>query len=210
MSAQPQQDQIHQAPAQPQAAYQTKAEQIQQGQQQQQYGPAAQHHHQHVGATPLQALGPAPAVIDCPFCQQRVMTRVNEEHSSMTYLLGVLIGCICICAACVPCLAGMCQDVTHFCTNCNQRVAHIPYSGGVQVIQPQPHQGANGQYNMGPQAVYGSENSKGAGGAPVAQQQQAAPVQQNQTQQQPAQQQGQDHIQPAPQPDVQPPQYSKN
>lgn len=84
MSAQPQ-DQINQAPAQPQAAYQTKAEQFQQSQQQQQqYGPAAQHHHQHVGATPLQSLGPAPAVVDCPFCQQRVMTRVNEEHSSMT------------------------------------------------------------------------------------------------------------------------------
>lgn len=213
MSAQAQQQNPGVQPAQPQPAYQSKAEQVQQ--QQQQNGPAPQHHQQNIGPTPLQALGPAPAVVDCPFCSHRVMTRINEEHSSMTYLIGVLIGCICICAACIPCMAGMCQDVTHFCTNCNQRVAHIPYSGGVQVIQPQPHQGANGQYNMGPQAVYGNENSKGAGAAPGAAPAHvaAAPApgqQQTQTQNQT---QDPDQIQPVPgqqEAAAQPPQYTKN
>jgi hypothetical protein len=35
--------------------------------------------------TPLHMLGEQPAEVDCPFCHRIAMTRLQEEHSSMTW-----------------------------------------------------------------------------------------------------------------------------
>ncbi|KAI1075391.1 hypothetical protein F5B20DRAFT_387701 [Whalleya microplaca] len=95
---------------------------------------------------PLASLGTLPALIDCPFCNSRCQTRIQEEDSSMTIVAGIGMGLICLCLACIPCLAHWCQDVDHFCSICNQRVAHVPYNGITQPVHPTPiPQG----YNMG-------------------------------------------------------------
>ncbi|KAI0006908.1 LITAF-like zinc ribbon domain-containing protein [Xylariaceae sp. FL0662B] len=106
-----------------------------------------------VSAMPLGSLGSYPALIDCPFCNTRVQTRIQEEHSSMTLVAGIGLGLLCICCACIPCLAHWCQDVDHFCSRCNQRVAHVPYNGITQPVHPTiPPQG----YNMAKPQPYGN------------------------------------------------------
>ncbi|KAK9771084.1 hypothetical protein SCAR479_12208 [Seiridium cardinale] len=108
-----------------------------------------------VHPTPLHLLGEASAIIDCPYCNQRAPTRVDEHDSSMTIVAGIGLGILCICAACLPCLLHWFQDVDHFCSHCNQRVAHVPHGGIAQVIQPQ--QVPQG-YTMEQQPQYGAQS----------------------------------------------------
>ncbi|CAJ2506112.1 Uu.00g002420.m01.CDS01 [Anthostomella pinea] len=84
----------------------------------------------------LNSLGRHPALIDCPWCNQTAQTRTEEEHSAMTFIAGIGLGLICICCACLPCLAHVCQDVNHFCSNCGHQVAHVPFSGVCQPVVP--------------------------------------------------------------------------
>ena len=44
---------------------------------------------------------------------------------------------VCICAACLPCALGWCQDTDHICTACNKKVTHKPHDGQVQVMHMQ-------------------------------------------------------------------------
>ncbi|CAF0963756.1 unnamed protein product [Rotaria sp. Silwood1] len=69
-------------------------------------------------------LGHYPQQIQCPSCQQQVVTRVNYEPGGGTWLIALLIclfggflGC-CLIPFCVP----ACQDAVHICPLCN---AHI-------------------------------------------------------------------------------------
>ncbi|KAH8673286.1 hypothetical protein BX600DRAFT_203107 [Xylariales sp. PMI_506] len=142
-----------QMPAQPQPTYQEQAA----------YGqgapPMAMIH-----PTPLNQLGGAPAIIDCPFCNQRVQTRVTENDSSMTIVAGIGIGLFCICLSCLPCMLHWFQDVDHTCSSCNQRVCHIPQGGIPQVVSPPG--GVPQQYVMGAPQTYGAPPPQGAPAPP--------------------------------------------
>ncbi|KAI0179657.1 hypothetical protein GGR52DRAFT_208119 [Hypoxylon sp. FL1284] len=83
--------------------------------------------------TPLHLLSDEPALIDCPFCKQRAMTRIATEGSSTQTLAGVVLCMLCICLACLPCVAGCCENVHIFCTSCNNRVATILHDAPIMV-----------------------------------------------------------------------------
>ncbi|QKX64783.1 uncharacterized protein TRUGW13939_11959 [Talaromyces rugulosus] len=89
--------------------------------------------------TPLEQLNEVPKLIDCPFCQYQVMTRVIEENSSQTTIAALLccIFCGVICAF-VPYLCKWAQEYHHFCGNCGVKVAIRPTDGPVQVQRPMP------------------------------------------------------------------------
>ncbi|EKV19878.1 LPS-induced tumor necrosis factor alpha factor [Penicillium digitatum] len=86
---------------------------------------------------PLAQLGDEPARICCPFCLQKVQTRVNKESTSATSMAAV---CCClfggICCAFLPFCMEMCHDSHHFCTNCGVEVAIHPHDGPVQQFGP--------------------------------------------------------------------------
>ncbi|KAH8700432.1 LITAF-like zinc ribbon domain-containing protein [Talaromyces proteolyticus] len=89
--------------------------------------------------TPLEKLNDQPALIDCPFCQYRAMTRVNEEDSSQTSIAALFCCIFCgIIGACIPYICKWAQDFHHFCTHCNAKVAIRSNEGPVQVLRPTP------------------------------------------------------------------------
>jgi len=66
-------------------------------------------------------LGPDPSAIQCPTCKQQVVTMVEYENGTMTWILvgtiaafGCWLGC-CLIPLCSP----SCQDVVHKCPNCS-------------------------------------------------------------------------------------------
>lgn len=52
----------------------------------------------------------------------------------MNRLAGFLLGCICICLACVPCITHSCADVDQYCSNCNKKLTQRPYDKPVRVV----------------------------------------------------------------------------
>ncbi|KAI1771049.1 hypothetical protein F4818DRAFT_430967 [Hypoxylon cercidicola] len=83
--------------------------------------------------TPLHMLTEHPTYIDCPFCRQCTMTRTTREGTSTQTLAGVVLCCICVCLACLPCIGGWCENVNIFCSSCNSRVATLPHDGPIQL-----------------------------------------------------------------------------
>ncbi|KAK4912317.1 hypothetical protein LTR49_019225 [Elasticomyces elasticus] len=86
--------------------------------------------------TPLNRLaGKEPQDIDCPNCKRATQTRVQPEHSNMTYIKGVALGFFCcLCLACLPCCLDWDQDLNYYCGSCNKQLAHKPYNGPVSVL----------------------------------------------------------------------------
>jgi len=84
--------------------------------------------------TPLERLGEEAAWVDCPYCKRITQTRVGQEHSTMTVLSGFLLGCLCICLACLPCIMHSCADVDQYCSNCNKKLTHMPYDKPIRVV----------------------------------------------------------------------------
>ncbi|KAK3402411.1 hypothetical protein B0T20DRAFT_346455 [Sordaria brevicollis] len=99
--------------------------------------PQGQQPHLVPGVIPLENLnGEMPQWIDCPFCQRRTQTRVDKEGSSMQILTGFLCCLVCVCLACVPCMAGWFEEYHYFCSGCNKRVA-CRADNSIQVFGPQ-------------------------------------------------------------------------
>lgn len=87
----------------------------------------------------LNQLNEEPRLINCPFCHQEAITRVQKESTSATGLAAVgccLIGGICL--AFLPFCMEMCHDCHHFCSKCGQKVAIRPHDGPVQIFSPHP------------------------------------------------------------------------
>ncbi|KAI6921128.1 hypothetical protein KC355_g17193, partial [Hortaea werneckii] len=72
-------------------------------------------------------------------------------------ILGLLLCLICICAACIPCLAHWCADIDHYCSECKQRVTHRPYNGNIEVL------GEYGPATMPSRYAQASDMEMGAG-----------------------------------------------
>lgn len=88
------------------------------------------------GVIPINQLGDRPQWIDCPFCNQRTMTRVTTEGTSMQIVAGVLCCLLCVCLACVPCMAHWFEETYYFCSKCHNKVATRLESGTIIVHAP--------------------------------------------------------------------------
>nr|XP_033770544.1 LITAF domain-containing protein-like [Geotrypetes seraphini] len=65
-----------------------------------------------------------PTITVCPACRQNITTRIERSPGLMTWLLCgglALVGCIAGCCL-IPFCVGSCQDVDHYCPNCNHHI----------------------------------------------------------------------------------------
>ncbi|KAI0096584.1 hypothetical protein GGR51DRAFT_28540 [Nemania sp. FL0031] len=111
---------------------------------------AQQQQHPQQLVTPLHALTEAPAWIDCPFCQRRTQTRSTRQGDSQQVLASILCCLVCVCLACLPSMAGWCENINIYCSNCGKQVAMIPHDGMIQVTPaPAPTGPGNSNNNNG-------------------------------------------------------------
>ena len=71
--------------------------------------------------TYVMAFGPHPRSMECTSCHQPVMTVTKPAIGLLTWLLTgalVFVGCWLGCCL-IPCCVPECQDVEHWCPNCN-------------------------------------------------------------------------------------------
>ena len=61
-------------------------------------------------------------------------------------ITGVVIGLFCVCAACVPCIAGWFPDTSHYCSECKKQLTYRAHNGMVQVIKPDGQRGVPSRY----------------------------------------------------------------
>ncbi|KAL3605911.1 hypothetical protein FPOAC2_00862 [Fusarium poae] len=73
--------------------------------------------------TPLTELGDHPKFVDCPFCRHRAETRVKKTSSKVTHISATVLGFTTIAGAVVPYAGKWAAHTTHYCTNCDHKVA---------------------------------------------------------------------------------------
>ncbi|GKU00493.1 hypothetical protein FLAG1_02740 [Fusarium langsethiae] len=73
--------------------------------------------------TPLTELGDHPKFVDCPFCRHRAETRVKKTSSTVTHISATVLGFTTIAGAAVPYAGKWAAHTTHYCTNCDRKVA---------------------------------------------------------------------------------------
>lgn len=81
----------------------------------------------HLTVTPLHLLDDQADWVDCPFCRQRVETRVKYEASRQTHYAATGLFLTTIGGVAVPYKKNWRCHVTHICTNCDKKVAHKKY-----------------------------------------------------------------------------------
>ncbi|KAK0640573.1 hypothetical protein B0T16DRAFT_418130 [Cercophora newfieldiana] len=87
--------------------------------------------------TPLEMLqGETPQYIDCPWCQQRALATASRHGTSMQMLTGLICCLICVCLACVPCIAGWFEETEYNCSACKRLVAKRDDNGAIQLFVP--------------------------------------------------------------------------
>jgi len=65
--------------------------------------------------------GPRPMNVTCPHCHQQIVTKVKCSAGLLTWLLFggcLVVGCWLGCCL-IPFCMDDCQDVEHYCSNCN-------------------------------------------------------------------------------------------
>jgi hypothetical protein len=83
--------------------------------------------------SPLHRLGKRSGQVYCPYCKRTTQTRVEQSDSKTTKGVNAILW------------MGMgdpfaltahdwCQNIDHFCSNCNRHLAHKPYRGQAQTI----------------------------------------------------------------------------
>lgn len=87
--------------------------------------------------TPVNMLqGETPQYIDCPWCYQRALVTTERHGSSMQMLTGLVCCLICVCLACVPCIAGWFEETEYRCSACKKLVAKRDDNGAIHVHGP--------------------------------------------------------------------------
>ncbi|KAF6825700.1 LITAF lipopolysaccharide-induced TNF factor [Colletotrichum plurivorum] len=82
--------------------------------------------------TPLPALGPHPAPIECPECRARGVTAVEYSSGGFTHALGAVC-CLVTCLGCIPYFFSSLKDATHKCCKCGIPLATYHRSGRTEV-----------------------------------------------------------------------------
>ncbi|KAH7037030.1 uncharacterized protein B0I36DRAFT_313169 [Microdochium trichocladiopsis] len=84
--------------------------------------------------TPLHLLGDQPDTVDCPFCQRRSITRVKKKPSLATHAAATGLFLTTIGGTVVPYAKQWKSHVSHYCNNCNRKVAQR--RNGQDTMQP--------------------------------------------------------------------------
>ena len=106
--------------------------------------------------TPLKQLQRDPALVDCTFCKQMAMTKVQHKEESeepsgyvqrLKTISKLIVGRLMICVVCLVCwplllclpsMMGTTESWSHACSNCNTVVAIRGQHGEVEVKEPLP------------------------------------------------------------------------
>ncbi|KAJ4014108.1 hypothetical protein NW752_005827 [Fusarium irregulare] len=89
--------------------------------------------------TPLHLLENQADSVDCPFCQRQTETKVKKSASGMTHIyaaalfFGTFFGVIC------PYICHCAPNVSHYCKNCDRKVAFKEYRGQMQALGTPDH-----------------------------------------------------------------------
>ncbi|KAL7906920.1 hypothetical protein GGI35DRAFT_457235 [Trichoderma velutinum] len=84
--------------------------------------------------TPLHLLGDQSDTVDCPFCRRRVVTKVKKSPSVATHAAATALFLTTGVGAVAPYMTRWKGHITHYCLNCNRKVAHRRYNK--QDMQP--------------------------------------------------------------------------
>ncbi|KAL0934617.1 litaf-like zinc finger domain-containing protein [Colletotrichum truncatum] len=82
--------------------------------------------------TPLPALGPHPAPIECPDCHARGVTAVEYSSGGFTHSLAAIV-CFVTCLGCIPYFFTSLKDARHKCAKCGIPLATYHRSGRTEV-----------------------------------------------------------------------------
>ncbi|TDZ24606.1 Lipopolysaccharide-induced tumor necrosis factor-alpha factor-like protein [Colletotrichum orbiculare MAFF 240422] len=82
--------------------------------------------------TPLPALGPHPAPVECPECHARGVTAVEYSSGGFTHALAALV-CFVSCLGCIPYFFSSLKDARHKCAKCGIPLATYHRSGRTEV-----------------------------------------------------------------------------
>ncbi|KAK2013444.1 LITAF-like zinc finger domain-containing protein [Colletotrichum eremochloae] len=90
--------------------------------------------------TPLPALGPHPAPVECPDCHARGVTAVEYESGGFTHALAAIV-CFVSCLGCIPYFFSSLKDARHKCYKCGIPLATYHRSGRTEVHWHQAYHG---------------------------------------------------------------------
>ncbi|GKT49716.1 cell death-inducing p53-target protein 1 [Colletotrichum spaethianum] len=90
--------------------------------------------------TPLPALGPHPAPVECPDCHARGVTAVEYSSGGFTHTLAAVVCCV-SCLGCIPYLFTSLKDARHKCSKCGIPLATYHRSGRTEVHWHQAYNG---------------------------------------------------------------------
>ncbi|CAI2190619.1 7476_t:CDS:1 [Funneliformis geosporum] len=82
----------------------------------------------HMGNVPrgaLQINTPFPVTVNCPHCNNEIVTIVTEAPGSTAYLLAAILCCVFWPLMWLPCVISGCLDKTHSCPVCRNVLAHV-------------------------------------------------------------------------------------
>ncbi|VUC27908.1 unnamed protein product [Clonostachys rosea] len=79
---------------------------------------------EHPTVTPLHLLGDQSDMIDCPFCRRRTETRVKKHPSVVTHVTATTLFVTTVVGAAAPYVGRWSNHISHYCTNCDHKVAH--------------------------------------------------------------------------------------
>ncbi|EHK25596.1 uncharacterized protein TRIVIDRAFT_219361 [Trichoderma virens Gv29-8] len=90
--------------------------------------------------TPLHLLGDQSDTVDCPFCRRRVETRVKKSSSVATHVAATALFLTTGVGVVAPYMRRWKGHVTHYCMNCDRKVAHRRYNEqGMQALGTPDH-----------------------------------------------------------------------
>ncbi|KAI5468124.1 hypothetical protein BGZ63DRAFT_372996 [Mariannaea sp. PMI_226] len=78
----------------------------------------------HETVTPLHLLGDQSDTVDCPFCRRRTTTEVRHSASSATHFVALILFFVTFCGVVAPYMLHWSSNISHWCRNCNRKVAY--------------------------------------------------------------------------------------
>jgi hypothetical protein len=89
--------------------------------------------------TPLHLLSDQSDMVDCPFCRRRSETRVKLTPSRSTHYVAAGLFLTTLGGVVAPYKKNWKSNVSHYCTNCDHKVAFRPYKEEMQALGTPEH-----------------------------------------------------------------------